>query len=101
MQNSGFPGWFIALFVLFLAIGIGSGIARFAYRRSKGVNPVFAREQLEAKIINSPALTPDRATQAPGKTIEERLAELEDLHARGIITDAELAEARSKAIFGD
>jgi hypothetical protein len=55
MQSSGFPGWFIAVFVLFLLIGIGSGIARFAYRKSKGVNPVFAREQLEAKIINSPA----------------------------------------------
>jgi hypothetical protein len=48
MQNSGFPGWFIAIFVLFLVIGIGGGIARFAYLRSKGVNPVFAREQLAA-----------------------------------------------------
>jgi hypothetical protein len=46
-------------------------------------------------------LSPGTAPQAPGKSIEARLAELGDLHARGIITDAELAEARSKVISGN
>jgi len=39
----------------------------------------------------------DEPPPAP-KTIEERLAELDDLHRRGVISDEELKDARAKVI---
>jgi hypothetical protein len=47
-----------------------------------------SRPELEAAPPPSP----------PRKSIEERLAELDDLHQRGIISDEELKDGRAKAI---
>jgi Short C-terminal domain len=92
--SPGIPGWFIAIFVIVGVCGIGAGIWRFAVLRSGGLNPLVAREQLEARLAQSQLLTP----AAPGKSIEQRLAELDDLHARGVITADEHAAARAKVI---
>jgi len=98
--GSGIPGWFIAFFV-FAAIVVVTGIAisvwRFFVLRSGGLNPLIAREQLEAKLNRSQLA----ASPAAEKSVEHRLAELEDLHERGVICDAELAAARAKIIAGD
>ena len=92
----GIPGWFIAVFIIVALVGIGSAIARARYLSSRGVSPFFVKEQVESAIVNSELLAPPAAR--PDRTIEERLAELDDLHGRGVITDAELAEGRSKII---
>jgi hypothetical protein len=52
---------------------------------------------LEAKLNRSQLAAPPAAE----KSIEQRLAELEDLHERGVISDVELAAARAKIIAGD
>jgi hypothetical protein len=97
---SGIPGfgWFIAFFVIALLVVIGSAIARAVYRSSRGVDPFFAKEQIEAKIVNSELLKPAKSEEKPEKTIEQRLAEIDDLHARGVISDGERAEARGKIL---
>ena len=97
MPQPGIPGWFIAIFIVMILVAIGSAIARAAYRSSRGVSPIFPREQVEAAIVNSQAMRPAEPEQ-PHKTIEERLAELDDLHSRGVISDDEWHEGRSKAI---
>lgn len=95
-SGAGFPGWFIALFVIAAVIGVGTSIWKFAVLRSGGLNPFVATEQLEARLNQSLTAEPP----APEKSIEERLTELEDLRARGIISDEELATGRAKIIAG-
>jgi hypothetical protein len=100
-DTSGFPTWFIVLFVVVAVIGIGSVIWRSVVLRKGGLNPFVAKEQLEVqlrkKLRETAAPTPGR----PAKTIEERLAELDDLHERGVITAEERAAGRAKVIGGD
>jgi hypothetical protein len=93
--NSGFPGWFIGLFVIIALVGIGSSIWRYSVLRRGGLNPFVARQQLEAKLNQNLPATPPAAT---AKSVEERLAELDDLHRRGVITDEELTAGRARII---
>jgi hypothetical protein len=95
--SPGIPGWFIALFVIIAVAGIGTGIWRFSVLRSGGLNPFVAKEQLEARLNQT--LTAPR--QTAGSSIEQRLAELNDLHTRGVISDDELAAGRAKIIAGE
>ncbi len=98
-DGSGIPGWFIAFLVfgaIVLVIGIAASIWKFFVLRAGGLNPLIAREQLEAKLNRSQLAAPPVAE----KSIEQRLAELDDLHERGVISDAELAAARAKIIAG-
>ena len=97
MPQPGIPGWFIAIFIIVIIAGIGTSIARASYRRSRGLNPFFPQDQVDAAIVNSQIMRPAEPEQ-PHKTIEERLAELDDLHNRGVISDDEWHEGRSKAI---
>ena len=99
-DGSGIPGWFVAFFVLaaiIVVIGIAISVWRFFVLRSGGLNPLIAREQLEARLNRSHLAAPPAAE----KSIEQRLADLADLHERGVISDAELAAARAKIIAGD
>jgi hypothetical protein len=95
--STGFPSWFIALFVIVAIFIVATAIWRFSVLRSGGLNPVVAREQLEVKLNQS--LTP-APPPADAKSIEERLAELDDLHNRGVITADELSAGRAKIIAG-
>jgi hypothetical protein len=94
--SPGIPGWFIALFVIIAVAGIGTAIWRFSVLRSGGLNPFVAREQLEARLNQTLS-----AQQTAGNSIEQRLAELNDLHTRGVISDDELTAGRAKIIAGD
>ena len=96
--GGGIPGWFIALFVIVAVAGVATTIWRMSVLRSGGgLNPFVAREQLEARLNQS---LQERPPEAAGRSIEQRLAELEDLHERGVISDAELTAARAKIIAG-
>jgi hypothetical protein len=92
--SPGIPGWFVVLFILFAIIGIGTAIWRFSVLRSGGLNPFVAKEQLEARLAQSQLMTPPD----PVKSIEQRLAELDDLRDRGVISADEHAAARAKVI---
>jgi|SRR5450755_4688453 len=95
--SPGIPGWFIALFLIVAVAGVVTSIWRYSVLRSGGLNPFVAREQLEARL--NQALTTPRP--GAGQSIEQRLAELEDLHTRGVITDEELAAGRAKIVAGE
>jgi hypothetical protein len=62
-----------------------------------GLDPRMASVQMEARLANSALLTP---ANSAAKTVEERLAELESLHGRGLISAEELHEARAKVLDG-
>ena len=59
--------------------------------RELGHDPFTMETELTAKAIDSSLL-------GPTQTIESRLAELDGLRTRGIITEPEFAKARAEAI---
>ena len=100
----GIPGIFIAWFVIVgivMLIGIGSAIWRARTLHRGGLNPFVAKEQLEVQLAQNlrDAGTSRHAHHA--KSMEERLAELDDLHERGVISAEERAAGRAKIIGGD
>jgi hypothetical protein len=100
-DTSGFPTGFIVLFVIVALIGVGGTIWRAVVLRKGGLNPMIAKEQLEVRLAQSLKNAATPASGQPAKTIEERLAELDDLHERGVITAEELTVGRAKVIGGD
>jgi hypothetical protein len=75
--------------VFVVILDIGGFFVRAAVLRRGGLNPFVARDQLKVKASQSMdnLLEPQ---PPPGKTIEERLAKLDDLHRRDAISDEEL-----------
>jgi len=87
-----------ALAVIIIAVcGVAVAIWRFSVLKSGGLNPFVARQQLEARLARSRMMAP----ATPHKGVEQRLAEVNDLNARGVITAEEHAAARAKIISGD
>jgi hypothetical protein len=95
--SAGIPGWFIAIFVVVAIVGLGSALWRFSVLRQGGLNPFVAREQIEAKLAQSQFLQPPPAPTSK----EQRLAEIDDLYRRGVISADEHTAGRAKIILGD
>jgi hypothetical protein len=103
---------FIVIFVIALIVKVSAGIWKAVILRRGGLNPLVAEEQLAARLNQSLRAGPPAATTVsdrpagpdkpagPEKSKEARLSEVTDLHERGLISDAELAEARAKIIIG-
>ena len=51
-------------------------------------------------VVVTVVLVVRRARRAPGRPLEQRLAELDDLRARGVISDEEHRTARTEALRG-
>ena len=62
--------------------------------RRKGISPLTSQVDLAARLLQSRALQPDRS-------LDERLVELDDLAARGVISTDEHREARAAVLRGD
>jgi hypothetical protein len=88
---SGAPTEFIVIFVGVLVLGAILLIANWKKASDAGVNPLTMETEAMTTLIKSKAL-------APEKSLEERLAELDALHAKGTISAAELAAARAEAL---
>lgn len=97
----GIPGVFIIFFVIVVVIAVTGAIVRAVTLARGGLNPVVAKEQLEVRLAENLKSAATAAPSGPAKAIEERLAELDDLHDRGIITAEERAAGRAKIIAGD
>lgn len=102
------PGGFDFLFalfpVLFVAVLIFIGFTAYRnYRAAKrgGVDPFAVDTELKVKAINSNALRGTGHPEPGARSLEQRLAEIDDLHRRGVITDAERATARTEILSGD
>jgi len=96
----GIPSGFIVLFVIVAIIAVGGAIWRAVVLSRGGLNPFVAKEQLEVQLtknLRDAMPTPGQ----PAKSVEERLAELDDLFERGVITAEELAAGRAKIIGGN
>lgn len=93
-----FEGIFGVVFVI-VALIIVAGfvfvgfifVRNYKASKSAGLDPFTLQTQLAARVANSEML-------APKKSLEEKLAELDSLLARGLITRDEYTQARLKAL---
>lgn len=88
---SGAPTEFVVFFVGALIVGGILLILNWKKAADAGINPLTMETEAMATLIKSKAL-------AQEKSLEERLAELDALHAKGTISAAELAAARAEAL---
>lgn len=88
---SGAPSWWIVGVIAIALIGLITGLMNWKKAADAGVNPITMETEAMTTLINSKAL-------APEKPLEERLAELDALHAKGAISAEELAGARAEAL---
>ena len=84
----------VALFVLavFVMVAVGAVRSRRVLRDS-GLDPLAAHAQIAVRLADGPL-------GAARKPLEQRLAELDDLHRRGVITAAEHDAGRRAALTG-
>jgi competence protein ComGC len=96
MDSSSFDFMF-TLVPLLIGIGFVATIVIMVMNWKKasdaGVNPLTMQTEAMTTFIKSKAMTPETS-------IEARLAELDALHAKGTISDAELATARAEVLKG-
>ena len=99
-MDDGFPGdstfdamftIFPILFVIVLVGGIALTLMNWKKAADAGVNPLTIETEAMTTLIKSKAL-------ASEKSIEERLAELDALRAKGTISAAELSAARAEVL---
>jgi hypothetical protein len=93
-----FPAFFMIAFILagLFIVAVGAVVVTGVVRsrkvlRANGMDPMTAHAELAARLAHGPLGT-------PAKSREQRLAELDDLHRRGLITADEHAEARRAAL---
>ena len=102
------PSSFDAMWSLGLvAVGIGFVVTiALAVRNAhhlhrNGIDPTTVEAELATRMLRSQALAPAAEAAAPGRaerSVEDRLAEIDGLHARGAISDQERAAARSEVL---
>jgi hypothetical protein len=66
-------------------------VVKVVAARRRGINPLTFDAELAAKLRDSSVLQPE-------EPVEARLAEIEGLHGRGVITDAERDAARAAVL---
>lgn len=94
--STGPPPFFIAFGVLVgvvIVISICTAIYRAAKVARAGQNPLTLDNDIAVAALKSPIL-------AAQKSVEERLRDVDDLHARGVISDAEHVQARAAILAG-
>ncbi|MFI5426289.1 hypothetical protein [Aeromicrobium sp. UC242_57] len=89
-----FDSMFTLFIVIFVVAAIGAAVVtvmNWKKASDAGVNPFTMETEAMTTLIKSQAL-------APEKTLEQRLADLDALHAKGTISAAELATARAEVL---
>jgi hypothetical protein len=96
-----FPPFFLIAFAVvgaFILVAFGfavtSAVRSRQVLRDSGLDPLAAHAQIAARLAQGPLATPVRS-------LEQRLAELDDLHRRGVISDSEHGDARRAALAGE
>ena len=82
---------FLVLFGFAVVVIVRTLVRSRRVLADNGLDPYAAQAQLAAQVAHSQLL-------APGKSLEQRLQELDDLRSRGVITEAEHATARDTAL---
>jgi hypothetical protein len=110
-SGMGIPGWFTALAVLFVVAAIALTIYRVTVARGmaekSGMDPGDATrvallddDGLSATYLASQVRGQQATTPPAARSTAERLRELDDLRAQGLVTEEEHAQRRA-AILGD
>lgn len=115
-MSDGLPAYLVVFLVLFglafaavLTLIIVSGVRNYRLAKARGYDPLTMETEMTARLMDSQlmqpatpttATTPPPATTAPAATTEERLAEIDSLHERGVITADERTAARAKILGG-
>lgn len=81
----------MVLFVLVVLFIVISSVKNWRALKKAGVDPLAAHGQLAGQLANSELLAGKQST-------EDRLRELDDLRARGVISDEEHRAARAAAL---
>lgn len=96
---AGLMGLFAFIAVVVIVFGVFVAVRKYRILKDAGIDPLAVDAEIAARVIKSGALAPSAAA-GPIKTLEERLRELDDLLARGVITEAEHRDARAAALRG-
>ncbi len=73
-------------------------VRNYQAAKRRNIDPFTMQTELTAQLIQSDLLKPAGTGAA---TLEQRLADVEDLHARGVISAQERATARARILAGD
>ncbi|GAA5028654.1 SHOCT domain-containing protein [Microbacterium fluvii] len=92
-----FMAIFIVIFIGVVVFGIVVAVRKYTVLKNAGIDPLAADAAIAAKLVNSEALRPQAPAPAE-RTVEERLAELDDLVARGVISADERRDARARIL---
>lgn len=98
-MGAGISAFGVLFGIVSVIIGLGfvaiivTIVVRSTRMAKRGQNPFTLQEDLAYQAMQSQTL-------APAKSLEQRLAELDDLHARGVISDEEHRKARGEALGG-
>lgn len=90
---------FIVFGVLFIAAVvfiIMAATRNWRAAKNAGYDPLAMETQMAAQVMNSKLLQP--AEPSGAGALEKRLAEIDDLRRRGVISEAEHAQARAQAL---
>jgi hypothetical protein len=112
-QGFPIPGWFVAVFVLIVVMGVGTSIWRISVARKiaedAGLDPntatavtLLSKDGVDAAYLASTLASharqqPPQATPPP-KSAEERLHELQALRDKGLVTPDEYETQRQKIV---
>jgi hypothetical protein len=101
-MSTGMEGAFGLVLILVVAgviFSIVVGARKYRILRDAGTDPFTVDAAVAAKVLKSDMLAPPAAS-APARSVEERLGELDDLFARGVISADEHREARAALLRG-
>ncbi len=98
-------GLFVAIFVIVAVLGVAMSLRRASKLRDAGIDPLDPETDLQVRWAQNldrgrppvPAPAPASGT-APGKTVDERLADVDRLYAAGTITPSERDAARARIL---
>jgi hypothetical protein len=110
--DGGIPGWFVAVFILVVLVGLAGTIWRISVARKMaedaGLDPnratavtMLSRDGVDATYLASTLASHARAQAAhpaQPKTAEERLQELQALRDKGLVTSEEYEAQRQKIL---
>ena len=103
-MSTGIEGFFGIVLLLIVGGAIFSvvvGVRKYRILKDAGADPFTVDAAVAAKVLRSDVLRPTSAEQGTGaRSLEERLRELDDLFARGVISEDEHREARAAALRG-
>ncbi|GAC56711.1 hypothetical protein GOHSU_12_01010 [Gordonia hirsuta DSM 44140 = NBRC 16056] len=84
------------LILLLLGFSIYAAIRSYRVAKQRGIDPLTADTELKTRLIQSDLLAASGTSAA--KSVEQRLAEVDDLHVRQLISSAERESARSRIL---